>query len=514
MNRLARGTLCLMLAAMLFALGACSSHRNADMRANTASTLPPAASPYTAPTDDSGLGYEAPVSLYLPSLDGQRLLARQTSLALQRGGANARTVIQALMDARTNERTKALAEPNTLRFSGNSPVEVSGNVCTVNLVGSAQALEYDEMYTLCLALASTLADSTAIRYVNLLVEDMPVSYDTGGNLPAGSVTAHPGEELPVMWDQMESRRTPLGSPAASQPLSATATLYFPLKDGSGFVAEARNLTFAGQSPAMLTSGLLSALSAGPQVASGCASFPDIPALLALPASVSEAEGGGRLIELYFREDLEEILEAQGIGMAMFVATVNWTLSTFIPALKAVRFTIGTTTLTSVSGEPFGTVTFQNGQTERRYFREGLRAQDRIFMIRGGRLTPVMRSAQADTAGNPRVLLNLMARGTTAAESAAGYTAPLPSGLYDSDIIGISIEGDTLLLNLSIRFASAITRMGENAQRLCCYAIVNSLCDALTLTRVRFYWEGSVRGLMGTGFDWSGEFMLNHALSAP
>lgn len=516
MKRSARRKLCLALAALVFLLSACSSKQPVQgSGADTVSTLAPASNPYDAPIDDNGLSYETLVNLYLPSRDGQRLQPRQVSMTLVRGSSNARAIVQALLDYRPDasdpeDWTRAVGGQTALRLSGSNPVEVSGDVCTVNLVGTANALEYDEMYTLCLALAATLSEASGIRYVNLLVENMPVSFDVGGYLPAGSVEAQPGEELAVLWYLMESRKTPLGSSAASQRLTATATLYFPLADGSGFIAQARELTFMGQTPDIMASRLLAALSAWSQSTDGCAALPDIQSLLELSPEVSEHPGGGRVITLRFRSDLEEMLG--DVSLANFVACVNWTLSTFIPSVRAVRFYIGSSLLTAVSDDPYGLISVPDGMTQRSHFSAGLRELDRIYMARNNRLTLVSRSVSADQAGHPRALLNLMLDGVTAAEAALGITSPFPDSLGSGDVLGISIQGDCLLINLSTHFASQLISMSESEQRLCCYAMTDSLCDSLQLTRVRFYWGSEVHGQLGSPFDWSGEFMLNHTLT--
>ena len=65
--------------------------------------------------------------------------------------------------------------------------------------------------------------------------------DITGCLPLGTISPRPGEELPVLWEQMDARRTPLGQDPATVPVTGTATLYFPLAEGSGIVAETRAL---------------------------------------------------------------------------------------------------------------------------------------------------------------------------------------------------------------------------------------------------------------------------------
>ena len=499
------------LLALALLLTACQARDGVLGEQETAATIPPAQNPYAAPTDTAQLTYPAAVNLYLPSRDGQRLLARQREVTLSRDSDNVRAILLSLFGSRPDENTEALGHQVTLQLSGTAPIECAGDVCTVNLSPSALALEYDELYTVALSIAATVSDQTPIRYVNLLVAEQALSFDVGGNLPAGSVSAHPGEDLPVLWEQLTARRTALGDSPALTPLTATATLYFPLKDGSGFMPETRNLTFAGQSAAQLASGLLSALSSGAQYVQNACDMPDLTALLSLPPQVTPLAEGGRQITLHFPQDLPAQLQAAGIDMSCFVASVTWTLSTFIPSVGAVRIYTGSTLMTALSSPAFGNLAFEDGQIRRRQFRDGLRDQTSVLMSNGSRLVRVRRDVAAANVRNPLTLLQLMMVGPGEAEVAQGIRPPLPAGLDTTDIVGIAVEDGTLLVNLSPRFASGIRGMDASAERLCCYALVDTLCEAVGVQRVRFYWYGEVLETLGGEIAWDGVFLLNRAL---
>ncbi len=475
------------------------------------STLKPVADDYPAPTDDSMLEYDTLVNLYLPFRDGQKLLAVQTELTLTHGESNIEPVVQALLSDEGNEMVRSLGGRTTLQLSSASPIECSGDVCTVNLTSSTRALEDNEIYTLGLSLASTLSDVSGIRYVNIMVEDQALPFDVAGNLPAGCFTAHNGEELADLWKQMTSRKTPLGDDPATVPLSTTATLYFPLADGAGIIAEARNLTIAGQTPEQLASGLLSAMSAGSQYHTGTTAMPDIASLLDLSPEVTELPGRGRMITLYFSGDLDRQLESLGIDKACFVASLTWTLTTFIPSVGAVRIYVGSAMMTEVSGETTGQIKFANGMIYRRNFRGLLREKASMYAIRENRLTRVDRYVSDTDACSPRTLLTLMIRGVTASEAEDGLSPALPSGMNGTDILGVGIADGVLLLNLSPRFEQRLRQMDEAAQRLCCYAMVDTVCESIGVARVRFYWNGEMKERLGTGFCWAGEFMLNHSI---
>ena len=172
---------------------------------------------------------------------------------------------------------------------------------------------------------------------------------------------------------------------------------------------------------------------------------------------------------------------------------------------------GSTLLTALNGQAFGNVIFEDGLVRRRQFRSGLRDTDTILLRHGGMLRTVRRSIQQGSADNPERLLAMMMTGPTASETDAGIQAVLPAGLDETDILGIGIDGDTLLVNLSPRFAAAVRELDPEAERLCCYAMVNTLAEAAGAAGVCFFWDGAqTRNLAGT-VDWSGVFWLNRSL---
>ena len=503
--------LCLLIVPiLLLSLNGCA--QTAIEPDTPSATLKPVSDGYIVPVDDSMLDYDAVVNLYLPSRDGQKLLAVQEALTLSHGKSNIQSVVQALLAHPDSETVRSLGGRTTLQLVSQQPVECSGDVCTVHLTSSTRALEDNEIYTLGLSLAATLAGTSDIRYVNVMVEDYTLPFDVAGNLPAGSFTSHAGEELSDLWNQMASRKTPLGSDPATVPLSTTATLFFPLADGSGFIAEARNMTIAGQTPEQLAAGLLSAMSSGSQYHSGTAAMPDIVSLMDLAPEVSELPGGGRLITLYFGNDLDAQLRTLGIDKAAFVACLSWTLTTYIPQVGAIRISVGSAPLNEVTGPAFGKLTFQNGLIYRRQFRDGLREKVSLYMVRDTKLTHMDRYASAADAHSPKALLTLMIEGATDEELRSGLSPALPGGMNSTDILGVGIADGVLLLNLSPRFEQSVRRMEATAQRLCCYAMVDSLCEFLGVTRVRFYWNGEMKENLGTDFCWAGEFMLNHSIT--
>ena len=505
MKRIFKSLLCLMCA---LCLSACSTVSSGTTSVN-APTLAPAQNTRPVPNDFSGMVAEQTVTLYLPSRDGQRLLAQYTTLQLDRTGNPEEAVVRALLSFPMNSEVMPLGMGVTvLGLYGQHPVEVSDGVCTVNLSSSLLQLEYSQQYTVCLALAATLSALGSVNYVNVLVANQPLSLDITGSLPAGSTAPHPGEELEVLWTQMDARRPELGQDPANQPLSAAATLYFPLADGTGFVSETRTLSFSGQSGSMLASGLLSALSTGAQYLSGTASMPDFSSLLAGEPVVEELADGGRRVHLYFVDNLTSRLELLGLDPVCTLGAVVYTLSTFLPAVSGIYLYSGGTPLTRLSN----TFQTENGLVRRSDFSDLLMVQRQIRLCRNGKLTTVYGTLPWDLANDPASLLMLLASSPTQAQQAEGITSPLPDGLDETDILGMAMDGDCLVVNLSPRFERLLRQAGAEGEQLACYSMVNTLCDALSVRRVCFLFEGEMAETLGGTIYWGGEFLQNDLLS--
>lgn len=477
----------------------------------SAATLPPAQSPYDAPVGDASLAYTGLVALALPGADGQRLLTRYAEASLSSGRHSAESAVRALLSYPGDEGVAPLSGQAPLALYGPRPVEASGDVCTVNLTSTALQLSDSELYTVALSLAATLCAMPDIHYVNLLVADRPVSMDITGTLPLGSVTAHPGEELPVLWEQMEARRTPLGENPALTPLTSAATLYFPLEGGAGVVPETRNLSFAGQSAQQQVLGLISALSAGAQFALGAVAMPDLSRQMILAPEILDQEDGGRIVTLHFGASVENAWREAGVDPVCLAAAIAMTLETFVPGVTAVRFFAGDALITSLRSDVHGLCVYEDGLHTRRGDAALLMAQTTLYFASGDRLTPVLRAMRPEDASNPRALLNLLLAGPTQREADAGVEPLFPDRLSDADILGVAIEGDTLLLNLSARAAEMIRTEAASWEQTLCYGVVNTLCEAKGLRRTRFFFDGQAVETLGGTLYWGGEFLLNPAM---
>ena len=125
---------------------------------------------------------------------------------------------------------------------------------------------------------------------------------------------------------------------------------------------------------------------------------------------------------------------------------------------------------------------------------------RLYMAGNGKLIPVTRMLPAADALSPRRLLCELMTGDGTVRPA------LPFGLGEADVLGISLHGDTVIVNLSAAFADALRALPMPDEQLACYAMVNTLCRALQVRRAVFYFDGEMQQTLGGGIYWGGEFL--------
>ena len=180
-------------------------------------------------------------------------------------------------------------------------------------------------------------------------------------------------------------------------------------------------------------------------------------------------------------------------------------------MGAVRVISGASALTGLESPVFGTLSFSDGLIRRRIFRDFLRDQATVYLASGTRLRAAVRALPGGMARDPRALLAELMAHPASQETEAGLACPLPAGLGPEDVLAVGAEGDTLLVSLSQRFADRLTAAGPEGEQAACYSMVVTLCEALGMTRVRFFFGGRVAETLAGSIFWSGEFMLDRSL---
>ena len=470
-------------------------------------TLAPAAVPYDAPDGDSFEGNNRSYRLYLPGQNGLQLVTRD--MVLQTGSTNdtARKLVEALLSFEGDEEARSPGGGRQLSLYGENPIEISGGICTVNISSSALQLSYRDYYEACVAVATTLCELDEISFVNFLVADQSVGLDITGSLAMGSLTAHPDENLPVLWEQMEAKRTPLGDDIGRTSMSALATLYTPLDEGRGMTCENRILNFEGQTPQQMASALLSAMTEADR--SGAMEV--LNTSLTHEPVISELEDGGRLITLTLRRDTADRLEDLDLDLACLLGAVTYTLTTFIPGIAAVCVRVEDTPVTELQSRRFGNITVLGGLLKRSMFGDFLKEHMTAWFVSGGRLVRTDTSVDRLDAESPRAQLESLIDGPGKRLRDDGIEASMPGNVRDDDILGIAEMDEILLINLSESFRSEIQAAGSEQERLICYSIVNTLCENTGKRKVCFFFEGEQVETIAGDIYWAGTFLYNPGL---
>lgn len=506
-----RRGICLLLA-LCCAVGMTGCARRTDGEKRAAPTLPPAEEKYPAPDGDAEIRESEECRIFLPGKDELHLISRSIMLEPASLNDKAEQLLRTLIGYPGDEETVKLGGNRPLDLYGTHPIEISGGVCTINLASSALQLSQSEFYKNCLAVSTTLCELKEVNSVNILVADQAVALDVTGTLAMGTLSAHPGENIPVLWEQMEAKRTPLGEDLSRSPLSSLATLYYPLSDARGIACTTRMVTFEGQTPQQLATGLLDAMIDVRRSMAGGLTFPTMEEMLLHEPVTSELEDGGRLITLSLREDTEEMLADCGTDLACFAAAVTFTLTTFIPGIAAVCIRIGDKPIAELPSARFPTVTALGGLVTRDAMEPFLMSSATVYFARNGILCECERPVARKSADNPRAQLCALIEGPDDSERNEGMEPTLPGSVREDDILGVSVEGDTLLVNLSEGFRSEIQEQGKDRETLICYSMVNTLCKNTGMKRVRFYFEGEQLETISGAIYWAGEFMYNLGLA--
>ena len=472
-------------------------------------TLAPASVQWEAPDGDRVVRKAGEYLLYVPEKNQQRLGIRSVRLE----GADLRTTAEELarrLLAAVNG-SDALQVERTLELYRDNPVEISRGICTVTLSTSALQLSYSDYYTLSLALSTTLCELDEIRYVNVLTAGQSVALDSSGRLPMGSLAGHADENLSVLWEQMEARRTPVGGDAGKTPLSAQATIYYPLTDGRGVACVSRRITSEGQTTSQLSSVLLNAMSETVRGETETDNIPDLWEYMVHEPVASEMEEGGKLITLSFREDLQELAEGWHTDVPCLAAAVTLTLTTFVPGTAAVCFRIGDTPVTELNSSRFRTGTILGGLMRRSLFEAFLMGSAEVFLEKDGQLAWAERPVERETADSPRVQMAALMQEPDSREKQKGLVSPIPEEIREDDLLGIAPQGDVMLVNLSSRFREAVAAAGPEKEMLLCYAMVNTLCANNGMKKVCFFFEGEQAEWIAGEIYWAGEFLYNPEL---
>ncbi len=470
-------------------------------------TLAPAPLVYQAPGRDEQRKRVEAVKLFLPDNTTKQLAAFTTNLSLPFNRHPAETIINNLLGFAGNEEYQALFEEHDIETYPGRAVEVSGKTATVNLNAAALALDSSEMALLCRSITNTLCAPGDVQFVNILVADKQTGTDIAGRFPMGSLMAAKNEE--PIWEQ----------PSNGGRFTLNATLYYPALLGKGVLPETRAVTFSDYTFEKMAEGLLTALSASPSEETLATTFPNISQLLSESISVNPAaSGGGKIITLKFLQEANEAFIASGIPRSVMAASITLTLCTFLPNIAGVTIYMGDELITSLSPTSLASgeisLQFEDGLLRRKDFVPFIASQIPVFYaFNENTLKQALVTVPFYESQNIRYIFNMLTQDSSQFMLAQGLSRPLPDGLSGADLIGYTIDKNTLLLNFSTNFLSRFDELSFEKEKLAVYSIVNTMCSVRGIKRVRFFISGEQPEYFSKSIYLPGEFLYNPAILA-
>ena len=500
--------LCLLCCFALLLTGCVSR----EVASSAGVTLPPAQSGHTAPENDVNQTYEQRVLLYLPSRDGTQLMAVPQEAAFSLSRHSAQTLCEMLFAHPGSEAVSPVGGEVTLSLNDTDAVEVSGGVATVSLAASALRLSHEQLFLVGQALANTLCQFGDLQYVNVLIAGVQPGLNIAATLPAGSFQPNTREELATLWERASAPKT-------TARRSFSASLYYPAPSGKGVLCEDRTLAFSELTLPAMARTLLEALAAGAEYLPGAPRCPELTRYLLEDPALVEA-GGQRRLTLQFGESLNAALIEAGITRSVMMASLVYTLTTFLPGLDGVEISIGGERISTLtpSGTYNGvgeTIYFTDGLMRRRDFNGFLLAQCTLYFADSqGKLSAVFRPIPYYETRSARALIQQLMLGPQPFDSQTGLSSVLPRGLREADLLGAALDGDTLVLNFSGNLTELAAGMNGDQERRMVYALVNTLTEIPGVKRVSFFILGRQPDTFAGAVYLPGDFLPNYNLILP
>lgn len=499
---------------ILFSLSACQMKVPIRQDQNKFSTLPPATSLYKAPVGDAQKDLVQNIQLYLPLSSSGQYGFTDERIQIPAFQHPALRTIKKLFSYSKTTQASPLCENITLQLNTDG-LEMSGDTVSLSLQASALALSAQELYAVAQAAANTLSQWGDIRYVNLLLNGQQMGIDNASTLPMGSLQEEAALDPQSAWEALYKSL----SPSESKRFSMAATLYFPTAGGRGILAEGRTLHFQSTQKPQMALTLLKALSSGPQQLGNLPKIPDLNALLAEdPSLVQLPNHLGTALKIHFTDNANEVLIQSGIPRSLMIASICYTLTTFIPGLAGIQVDIGNEPITSLV--PAATYTdagkailFDQALIKRQDFHGFLLDNTSLFFSDAqGMLVHTLRPVPYQQSRNPRFLINQLFRGPQNEDSVQGLSPSLPKNLSDAELIGLAMEGDSALVHFSSAFQDRMKDYDEKTEQKTVYSLVNTLTKLRGIRRVRFFINGTQPDSFSGHLYLPGEFLENTGLN--
>ena len=477
-------------------------------RSLSESPLAPIVVDFQAPQEDSMAPRTVSAVLYLRSYDGAQLLVEVRDVEITEDKRTEVAVLEALFEGPQNSAYRPIAADVALS-QNMTPVEISGNVATVNLAAQARLLSPRELYVVRLAIAKTLIGLPGIDYVNVLVEGREEGHDLAALMPMGTLSRLSTEDLSAQWAQLEAQRAAEGE----QSITRQATLYFPLRSGSFIGCEVRTITLDSMDLQDDVLALLDALGRGALTLSDATRVPAPNEYLSSLPEIALMDGtADKVVKLSFTLALTQALAEAGLPTSLYWAMLVNTITTFVPGIDGVVIRVGDMLIESISAQETvegRVVTFPGGVMRRVDFSQYIADSCELYFpsLSENALVHVSRPVRQGYGVSPRAVMRELLKGPDEDESLS-MDQVFPPELDETDFLAFEVQEEVLLINVSSRFQAVCSTLERAQERRLIYAIVNTMTDITPISRVYFFVEGEQVSAFAGGLEMKGAFLRN------
>lgn len=389
-----------------------------------------------------------------------------------------------LIERSLEELLRTLSSTGALRNGASTQqlieLEYSCGIACVNLTLEAGVHPGDsDDLLLCAAIADTLLGLDGVECVNILTGSRS---NAVCGLPLGAII-EPSDNISALYAQFQSEESRFLTEQTAS-ISRNVILYFPSTDGGYLLPEMRTLSFDSDDYASV---ILDALKAGPLERSCCFSaMPGNQELLAGAPRRWVSDAGERIIDVSFTEMLPNYLAFAGVEAWQLYGSVVLSLCSFLPELDAVRICVdGTPVDACTLGEV--QLQFEDGMMRRSDFSACIGSSAGLYFAdTDGGLRRVECAMSRSAAISTKQILSEMIR---AGNPGDGLTGVFPEGLLPEDILGVEVEDQVAVVNLSGAFYSRCQSLDSAGERRLVYAMINALTELDGIRAVRFVVEG-------------------------
>lgn len=360
-------------------------------------------------------------------------------------------------------------------------VEVSCGVATVDLSIDARRLDAQRLHMLRAALVNSLMELGGIRGVNVLIDGRE---ECIVRLPAGTMTRF-DNDLGEVWQQALAEESRAGDDKG-EALERNVTLYFGSADGKYLLPEMRGVTIEGDD---YLQAIVDQLFAGSTDTGACRRvLPSSCEYLRERPEIVTSDDGSKVAVISFAGAASEYFARNGISTALAMGSLTRSICGFVPEVEGLLCDIDGIVISELTDDE-GRVsyTFDDGVMRSSDFDSLVGDMTTLYYPEAGgaglvALETVMSRYDAD---NPRALLiRLMEQ-----PDKQGAASAWPEGVTDADVLGVRVEQDQVLINLSGAFYRACEGMTAQEARLLTYSIVNTMCSLQGIKSVRLYFDG-------------------------